>query len=61
MKTETQYPFYFAIPRGASKASRERVPAHLFKEFGVELIAGSVEHVRSEGWFHLYRVLEVTR
>lgn len=48
--------FYFAVPRGAPKAARERVPAHIFKHFGLELIPGTVEHVRSEGWFHLYRI-----
>lgn len=54
---DIQYPFYFAVPNWASRASRERVPAHLAKTYGV---LGKIELVRAEGWFRLYRVVEVT-
>lgn len=43
--------FHFAIPRGASKASRANALRHIAETFG---IAGKVRHVRSEATFHLY-------
>lgn len=52
---EERYPFHFAIPRGASRASREAAPGYIAREFGV---SGVIEHVRSEGWFHLYRIVQ---
>lgn len=45
--------FYFAVPRSASLASRRRVPQHIKATYG---ISGSIEHVRSEATFHLYRM-----
>jgi hypothetical protein len=48
------YPFYFAVPRNATKAAREKVPAHIARTFNV---SGLIEHVRSEAGFHLYRVV----
>lgn len=51
---DDRYPFYFAVPRNASRASREGVPTHLARAHGV---AGKIELVRVEGWFRLYRVV----
>lgn len=31
---EKDYPFYFAVPRSASRASRQQVPQHLAEAFG---------------------------
>ena len=53
-KLGDRYPFHFAIPRNASRESRAAAPFHIAAEFGV---SGQIQHVRSEGWFHLYRIV----
>jgi hypothetical protein len=51
--------FLFAVPRNASRESRERIPQHVALHFGV--MPSTLFHVRSDEQMHLYGGLrEVT-